>query len=317
MPEPPSSPAEPNPPTPNGKPRRFATLARRSGSATTLWALVLAAVILQNSLLGFACIALIAFRAIWEYFKFVPGPLGWSYQLFGYLLGATYLGGSFVSFYFRGNLDSSAIDSAAVVAALLGVFLPPIYAKSLEGKKTLADMGFTLLGFFYVFFLFNYVTKLLFLPPGSGGMTISGSLFVLYLIVVTKFSDMGAYVIGSWLGRNKMIRHVSPAKTWEGLGGAVLFSLLGSFLLVLIFPKQLAPITLLHAGILGVVLSLTAVMGDLAESVLKRSVDVKDSGDVFPGIGGVLDLIDSILFTAPILYLYLKYMFPASAWPAP
>jgi phosphatidate cytidylyltransferase len=103
-----------------------------------------------------------------------------------------------------------------------------------------------------------------------------------------------------------MIPHISPNKTWQGFGGALAFSTGGSFLLWKLLPAQLGLLNGTDVVILGLGLGLTAVIGDLAESVFKRSLDLKDSGGLLPGIGGALDLIDSVLFTAPLLFFYLR-----------
>jgi phosphatidate cytidylyltransferase len=124
---------------------------------------------------------------------------------------------------------------------------------------------------------------------------------------VTKFSDIGAYGVGMWIGKHKMIPRVSPGKTWEGFAGGMLASLAVSIALVHIFRIQMPGFGLRDAIILGVLLPLASVVGDLAESVVKRDAQIKDSGKAIPGIGGMLDLIDSILFTAPVLYFYLYF----------
>ena len=139
-----------------------------------------------------------------------------------------------------------------------------------------------------------------------------GHLYVLWLIVVTKFSDMGAYVAGSLFGKHPLVPHISPKKTWEGFFGALVFSTAGACGLLAIMHKQLAYLTQSHAVILGLVLGFAAIIGDLAESIIKRSADVKDSGRFLPGIGGALDLIDSILFTAPLLFFYLRFVIGVS-----
>ena len=137
---------------------------------------------------------------------------------------------------------------------------------------------------------------------------VEGNLYVVYFIVVTKFSDLGAYVTGSLLGRHKMIPRISPGKTWEGFVGAVLVSTLASVVFAHGLGARLYGMNLRHAIILGVLLSVTAVVGDLIESIFKRESGVKDSGKLFPGIGGMLDLMDSLLFNAPLMYLYLRHI---------
>ena len=115
-----------------------------------------------------------------------------------------------------------------------------------------------------------------------------------------------AYAVGSLIGRHKMIPRISPGKTWEGFGGAILVSTGASLLFTHLAGPRLAGMTMVHAIVLGVILSSAAVIGDLAESLIKREAGVKDSSAVLPGHGGALDLIDSFLFTAPLLYVYMR-----------
>src|SRR5690606_2800777 len=140
-------------------------------------------------------------------------------------------------------------------------------------------------------------TRVLFLPETSG------SYYLLYLLAVTKFTDMGAYVVGTLCGKHKLIPHISPGKTWQGLGGAILGALVASFLMYFAFAENIELLSLPHILILPILLGVAAVIGDLAESVLKRCLEVKDSGNMLPGIGGALDLIDSLCFTAPLLFV--------------
>ena len=104
------------------------------------------------------------------------------------------------------------------------------------------------------------------------------------------------------------VPHISPKQTWEGIFGALAFSIGGACGLIALMPVKLALLNYTHAIILGLVLGFAAVIGDLAESLIKRSCNVKDSGRFLPGIGGALDLIDSILFTAPMMFFYLRFL---------
>jgi len=133
---------------------------------------------------------------------------------------------------------------------------------------------------------------------------------LIYLLAVTKFADVGAYVVGSLFGRNKLIPRISPGKTWEGLAGAIVTSLVISVALTYLMGPHVTAISFTDSIILGLLLPLVSVVGDLAESVVKRDASIKDSGRTIPGIGGALDLIDSILFTAPVLYFYLQFTAP-------
>ena len=105
-----------------------------------------------------------------------------------------------------------------------------------------------------------------------------------------------------------MIPRISPGKTWEGFVGAIAISTAASVAFAHCFGAKMAGMNLKHAVILGIILSVTAVIGDLIESLFKREAGVKDSGKFFPGIGGILDLLDSLLFNAPIMYLYLRHI---------
>ena len=169
------------------------------------------------------------------------------------------------------------------------------------------EVAVTALGFVYVAVLFSFLLRLLFLP--ENGDTVPGSWLVLWLVIVTKFADMGAYITGSLIGKHKMIPHISPGKTWQGFGGGLAFSQIAGCGLFAMMPDKLAILGGWPWVIgLSLALSLLAIVGDLAESVLKRSIGVKDSGNTLPGIGGALDLIDSLCYTAPVLYFVLRWM---------
>ncbi|MDB4425239.1 phosphatidate cytidylyltransferase [Akkermansiaceae bacterium] len=139
----------------------------------------------------------------------------------------------------------------------------------------------------------------------EGGGEVPGAWLLLFMIAAAKFTDMGAYITGSLIGKNKMAPHLSPAKTWEGFLGALVFAQLAAWGVWILSGDILSWIPPLHVGVLALLIGLVAVAGDLAESILKRSLEVKDSGSLMPGIGGVLDLIDSLCFAAPVTYFYL------------
>ena len=165
----------------------------------------------------------------------------------------------------------------------------------------------TLFGLMYVAWLLNFITKINYFPNIGD----SGAYYLIYFLMVTKFSDMGAYVTGSLIGKHKMVPSISPGKTWEGFAGAIVISTGASLVFAHFAQSKLYGMTWYHAIILGVMLSIAAVIGDLIESVLKRRAKIKDSGHHLPGIGGVLDLLDSLLFNAPLMYLYLRHVLSA------
>ncbi len=195
-----------------------------------------------------------------------------------------------------------------LVFSLLGAFIRLVVVPEAH-REPITTAALTLLGLLYVPFLFNFVALLTFLPGDQN----QSRFLLIYLLAVTKFSDVGAYVLGSLVGRHKMIPRISPGKTWEGFVGAMLTSLGISVALTHFMGPRLGAVTLTDSIILGLLLPLISVIGDLAESVVKRDASIKDSGHSIPGIGGALDLIDSILFTAPVLYFYLQFTAPAQS----
>jgi phosphatidate cytidylyltransferase len=128
-----------------------------------------------------------------------------------------------------------------------------------------------------------------------------GPKLVFFLLVVVWAGDAGAYYVGKNFGKTKLSPVISPKKTVEGGIGGVLSSILAAVIIHYTFFPQFP---ILHAVIAGAILSMAGVVGDLAESMWKRSAAVKDSGTLIPGHGGFLDRFDSIFFTAPILYMY-------------
>ena len=177
---------------------------------------------------------------------------------------------------------------------------------SKKGGSGLLRISTTLFGLMYVPWLLNFIQKLHFFPPVNGA-AVNGNFYVLYFILVTKFSDLGAYCVGSLIGKHKMIPRISPGKTWEGFGGAIVVSTLVSVVFAHFLKEQaLRNDADCTPSSLACCSATAAVVGDLIESIFKREARVKDSGTFFPGIGGILDLIDSLLFNAPLMYLYLR-----------
>jgi len=220
----------------------------------------------------------------------------------GLICGAAFFIITYVGLVFlKGDVrNTKALETFIILLSILFILGRQVFEK--KQSTALATVALTLFGFFYIPYLFHFIPKIFFNEASSQG---NGVMLALYLVAVTKVTDIGAYLWGSWLGRHKMIPLISPKKTWEGLAGGILTALALSLFLTWLMPNALAPIVGIHAVILGVLLSSVSVVGDLAESVIKRDSDSKDSGVVIPGIGGSLDLVDSLLYTGPLFYCYL------------
>ena len=194
-------------------------------------------------------------------------------------------------------------EMLGLVVTLLGGFCWR-FRSGIEKRESVDAVGDGLLAYLYVPIFFGVFTlQLMCLPDVEAA--VPGAWLVLMMCASAKFTDMGAYMTGSLIGKNKMAPHLSPAKTWEGFYGAQLFAQVGAWGTWALAGDALSWIPPVHVAIIGVLMALSSVTGDLAESVLKRSLKVKDSGSWMPGIGGVLDLIDSLCFAAPVLYCYL------------
>jgi len=135
-----------------------------------------------------------------------------------------------------------------------------------------------------------------------------GLALLIGVILIVKAGDTGAYTVGRLIGRHKMSPRLSPGKTWEGAAGAILFSSAAAYLFFEVGRSQFGWISVSWGNVplgwlvLGVTLSAFGMLGDLAESLLKRCADVKDSSTWMPGLGGVLDVFDSLIFAAPVAY---------------
>ena len=274
-------------------------------STVALWSIALLIAFSGFEILFWLLISVFGLIALLEFYRMLDHKGLPNFKITGMICGVVMLGGSFYYFSKIGPAGSYDFEIAVLLFFLLTVFARQMFAR-LRHDKPLQTMAYTLFGLLYVLWLFNFTTKIIYLTPRSSTGAVTGQFYVLYLIAVTKFGDMGAYLTGSAIGRHLMTPHISAKKTWEGFFGALGFALLCSLMLFKLMPGHLSALTWTHATILGLLLGFGAVVGDLAESIIKRSTDVKDSGSLLPGIGGALDLVDSLLFTAPLLFFYLR-----------
>jgi len=188
-------------------------------------------------------------------------------------------------------------ELAFIVGACLSLFLLQFARR--DSSQAIVGVSTTLFGILYVSWFLSFLIKLKLIQDGGFP---SGAKIVALLLLVTKAGDIGAYFIGKAFGKHHLIPRISPKKTVEGAIGGFIFSIAAALLSHLFMPQ----IELKHFIILGFLLGLLAQFGDLTESLIKRDCQVKDAGSLLPGLGGMLDVVDSILFTAPILYFYIK-----------
>ncbi len=206
---------------------------------------------------------------------------------------------------------------AGLATALFGAVIPYLFFLHGWHAILLAITGFLLVSSLYLLFRFNDIRQvvaesgalafgILYVPILLGYLNLirSGSMGVQWLFLmmfIVMSGDSAAYYVGSMFGRNKLYPAVSPNKSVEGALGGLAGSLAGSLLFrQLFFPEIGLPLCLAAALIVGA----AGQLGDLFESLLKRSCGVKDSGNIIPGHGGILDRLDSILFAAPVIWYF-------------
>jgi phosphatidate cytidylyltransferase len=274
-------------------------------STVVLWSIALLIAFSGYEIFFWLLISVFGLIALLEFYRMLDHAHLPNFKITGLICGAIMLAGSFHYFSKIGPAGSYDFEVAVLLFFLLTMFTRQLFAR-LRHDEPLQTMAYTLFGLLYVLWLFNFITKIVYLTPRASIGMVTGQFYVLYLIAVTKFSDMGAYLTGSVIGRHLMVPQISAKKTWEGFLGALGFALACSLALFKLMPGHLSMLSWTHATILGLLLGFAAVIGDLAESIIKRSTGVKDSGNLLPGIGGALDLIDSLLFTAPLLFFYMR-----------
>ncbi|MDH4161519.1 MAG: phosphatidate cytidylyltransferase [Nitrospirota bacterium] len=209
-------------------------------------------------------------------------------ETIGFLLGAV-----LILEFSRTGMQRLGYDLVLTFSVLAVLCARLFSRRPVEGA--LEEIAVTLLGVLYVALLFGFQVAI---HRGS-----QGKYWLMFMYLVIWASDTGAYYVGSAFGKHRLYEKISPKKSVEGLAGGVAASVLVAVLCKLWLVKGLGwgP-----AIALGAVLALVGTVGDLAESLLKRSAGVKDSGALIPGHGGILDRMDSMLFAAPVLYYYLK-----------
>ncbi len=272
-----------------------------------MWVIALCTTFSGNEIAFLLLIGSLGMAGLWEYFRMVEQSGTRCFTALGLVCGAASFVGTFLALRTNSQTEAYDFENIVLLVFLFGVIVRQMFRPTAK-HAPLQSMAYTLFGLLYVAWLFNFMTKIVYVIPRTPQGATIGQFYVLYLVAVTKFSDMGAYFVGSRIGRHQMIPHISPSKTWEGFFGSLVFSMFASCTVIFLMPKHLAWLNYLHGIILGLLIGVAAVVGDLGESIIKRSTGVKDSGVLLPGIGGMLDLIDSLLFTAPLMFFYLRFL---------
>jgi phosphatidate cytidylyltransferase len=258
-------------------------LAKRIISSAVLISII--SVVILFDWLCSVVIIIFIIGGLYEYFRMLEKKGISIYKYFGIAMGTIIP----LSIMFRFE-PTRNWELLFIVLALF--FLILMQFKRRDNSGVIVDISTTLFGILYVSWFFSFLIKIRYLPGGLG--------YLASLLLITKLGDIGAYLVGNRWGKKLLIPRISPHKTIEGALGGLFFSILGGLAC-----KQFLPFGYGQLLIISASLGLLGQLGDLSESLLKRDCQVKDSGNVFPGMGGVLDEIDSLLFTAPVFYFIL------------
>ncbi len=192
-----------------------------------------------------------------------------------------------------------------ITGGVLGACLLNLARRTTE--RAVGNIAVTVLIFLYLGLLGSFLVRIRCLLPSSAGAALA-----VYVVLTIKSSDIGAYFIGMAFGRHKLAPWLSPAKTIEGAAGAVLMATVVATLGMLAWSRYMpgtpAPLGLLQAAVFGGLTAVAAHLGDLVESAFKRDMKIKDSGHLVPAFGGLLDLLDSLLFAAPPAWLAMTIL---------
>ncbi len=276
----------------------LAGLRRRVASALILIPVVIA-LAWFGGWVAFAGVVLVLLAGVWE-LRDMFAHRGW-HPLVSLSLALS------LDFFVAAMLPDQRVIllEAGISALVIGSFAWLMLTRPTI-ERTLVDWAMTLAIPFYL----GWPLAFLLLLRGDGiGYGVRGFWWVWLLLLPVWANDTFALLVGHYLGRHRLAPHISPKKTWEGFFGGLVFAVVAVFVVTFLANLVLSPALRLdipwyRALILGVLIAITATIGDLAESLLKRGTGVKDSGSILPGHGGILDRIDSVLFAVLIVFFY-------------
>jgi len=238
--------------------------------------------------------------ALWEYYRIAKSNGMHPLAKIGIIGSTCYIIAVFLS--------TQWVGMKPLPIAVLGLTLLVAFVYYfIKGKDPFVNLAVTCFALAYLTLPLSFAVDINYFFPAES--TQDGRWWLLYLFAVTKMTDAGAFFVGKQFGTKKLAPYISPRKTVEGaLGGflvAVLTSILFYLATNLFFHQPPILLTLWQSIWLGSLICIAAQFGDLAESLLKRDVGVKDSNTKLPGLGGMLDIVDSLVFTVPLLYIFL------------
>ncbi|MBL7661463.1 phosphatidate cytidylyltransferase [bacterium] len=264
----------------------------------TWWIMVavFSVAIALNKTISIVFFALISFLALKEYLSLIPTRRADHRVLFWAYLAIP------IQYYFIGIEWYGMF--AIFIPVYVFLFLPFRAVTIGETSGYLNAMATLHWGLMVTVYCISHVGFLLVLPPDGAGQ-VGGAGLVLFLVVLTQLNDVAQYVSGKMFGKTPIIPKVSPKKTWEGFSGGVLTTTV----LATVLSTFLTPLSPSEGAIAGLIIAGFGFIGDVTISAIKRDLGIKDSGTLLPGHGGILDRIDSLTYTAPLFFHYIRYLY--------
>lgn len=271
-------------------------MTKRIFSTVILWTIVLVCVRYFGAIGGVWLVTAISVLTLREFYAMLTRMGIDPFDRFGMLLGAAI---TLAPVYLDPFLEPH-IRSELLLLALAVIVLSVRILGEREPHNRVETLAWSLFGVIYVPFMLQFLVRVLMI---SAPHDRTGLMLGIWLIAVSKFCDVGALLTGMAIGRHKLAPNISPKKTWEGAAGGVLFSAAIGAVFVWYFREYFpARFTPQLAALCALPIASLAIVSDLVESIIKRRADTKDAGQTIPGIGGVFDLSDSLILTAPVGY---------------
>lgn len=283
-------------------------MLKRALSTIALWGLIAAALsFFRSPEIGVWLVAIMAVLAQHECYRMLEKMGFHPFRRIGLTLGATMILAPHYAQHWLGR--GTGVD-AAVIAVILIVCCARILWQR-DPASRFETLHSTVFGLVYVPFMLQFFVKVFWLYGDTQEAHWQGIFAMIWIVAVSKFCDVGAYLVGSAIGKRRMAPTISPGKSWEGAVGGVLVSMgVGAGLSAAAGEHCHPSLTPLIAALLALPIAVTAIVSDLIESIMKRGAELKDSGRSIPGIGGAFDLMDSLVLTAPVGYLLLLMLAP-------
>jgi phosphatidate cytidylyltransferase len=235
----------------------------------------------------------ISILGLWEFYSLLEKTNHSPQKYTGTIIGSTFIGAFLLLFQSVVMWKALEYLFLLLFASLMCIFFIELFRKK---DVPFENIAFTILGILYISFSFMFI---------ASGSLVDMNNYNPHLILGFFFlvwsNDTFAYLVGRAIGKHKLFERISPKKTWEGaIGGGILT--IGIGYIISIYFTEIAP---LHWLVIAFIVAVTATLGDLVESMFKRSINVKDSGSILPGHGGILDRFDGVLLSSPFVFTYL------------